>query len=176
MLPDNEYEVIAHVLQTEYQSPRHPQGVLEEMTASSTAEGFYSSYLHSLEQREIQPPWVPSEEEEDWMLKNIHEPRLIYRGHAVIRGRFTLLTPQAVEQLLRMSHKRYPHQRDRSWDAFHSLYPQAGSLLTVSRVGFDRGQEQAQIEVSTRIYGHAYRLARGSQARTVTSKKWTWMS
>ncbi|SMB78312.1 hypothetical protein SAMN00790413_06599 [Deinococcus hopiensis KR-140] len=99
------------------------------MTNSSKAKEHYLSCPKYPEQREmrVQPTWVPSEGEEGWILKNVRQPWLIYRGHAFIRRRFVLLTSQVVAQLLRWHSNRHraPVLSTRRWQEGQGDVPTA---------------------------------------------------
>lgn len=171
-----EYDVISHVLWNHCRSRHYPQIAVVDRTDPGIEERVSGAVLEDLEKRQR----IPGNAEEDFILKNVYEPRRLDRACSALIG-VAFVYPEVMAALDRAGRRAQgrgsTHHYMTAWQQeYRARFPEAGPLLRVSRVGFDQSCGQAIMEVATSVYGHRYELSRSCSGWAVTSDRMTWMS
>ena len=172
---ENEYAVIAHVLDSHFRSER--RRLLRSMTGAAGVLVRYVDYAKFAGLPRVREPAkrTYSEEEGDWILKNKNDRRLLDGLHPRLAG-YELFSQE--EQTAIFGRTR---DLEAAWRHFHERYPERGGLLGVSRVGFDKARQQAMIQVSSQLdglcgFGKSFFLSRSEESWTITRTVGDWIS
>ncbi|MFB9993410.1 hypothetical protein ACFFLM_15695 [Deinococcus oregonensis] len=174
---EQEYAVIALVLQLHFVSDRHPRLLLRAQVADPSARLRYVDYAKfaGLPHARGEAKRTYREEEGDWILKNRNDPRQLDPAHPALAGHDVL------------SEDDYADVFDRqngipaAWQRFHERYPDRGGLVGVSRVGFDTERLRALVQASRTSgglsgYGLEFHLSFTGEGWAITRGKMAWIS